>query len=158
MDAKLTSVLLLMLLLAAGNATSAAERVYQWTDKEGVVHYSSQPPPMGTEATEKVLEPMPLIGTQELQPRPANSATGELAPREKAMADREEIARQRINASSYEEALAVECIQAESVIAKLTDSGDIQIADASGNARIMNEKERQERITLANEFIRDNCQ
>ena len=67
------------------------------------------------------------------------------------------MARQKIAASSYEEALAIECKQAENVIGKLTPALNIQITDANGNVRVMEEDERQSRITLANEFIRDNC-
>ena len=144
--------------LLAGNAPATGKNVYQWTDEDGVVHYSAQPPPQGTDATEKPLTTIPRIGTLAPQPRAGNPEYDELTPRQQATSDREELARQRINASSYDEALAVECNQAENVIGKLTAASGIQIQDSSGNARIMSDKERLERITLAEEFIQNNCQ
>lgn len=44
---KVTSVLLIA---AAGmlTGTAAADRIYRWTDANGLTHFSSQPPPNGT--------------------------------------------------------------------------------------------------------------
>ena len=50
-------------LLKCAPALVAGDTVYQWTDKDGNVHYSGQPPPAGTQAVEKALEPMPNVGT-----------------------------------------------------------------------------------------------
>ena len=54
--------LILISLLLTGSLAFAEDRVYQWTDENGVVIYSNQPPPPGTEAVEKFLKPNPDIG------------------------------------------------------------------------------------------------
>ena len=152
------TIVILMGMLLSGNLAMAETSVYQWTDESGTVHYTSLPPPPGTTAEVKSLQPIPSVGTVAPQSRnKASQADPELTPAQQAQRDREELARRRIEASSYEEALTVECDQAESVLGKLLPVTNIQITDAEGNVRVMDEKEWQERIRLAREFIRDNC-
>lgn len=135
-------------------AGAQAQTVYEWTDADGVTHYSSQPPPPGVQADERQVTPMPMVGT--VAPRPAAPATSvtDEDPTDRARA---ELARKRIEATSYDEALAVECAHAYGVVGKLQDHQNIVLTDASGNARAMPEAERRRRVQLANEFIRDNC-
>lgn len=131
-----------------------ADTVYEWIDADGVKHFSSQPPPPEVQASQKQVTPLPMVGT--VAPQPAVPA---VAPPEEDPVDREraELARKRIAATSYDEALAVECDHAYGVLGKLRDNPNIVLADDSGNARAMPEGERRRRVQLANEFIRDNC-
>ena len=55
------AILIGMFLTAS--ALAVGDTVYQWTDKDGNTHYSGQPPPAGTQAVEKNLEPIPSVGT-----------------------------------------------------------------------------------------------
>ena len=77
-----TMILIGMLLVAP--ALAAGDTVYQWTDKDGNVHYSGQPPPAGTQAVEKNLEPMPNVGTVDpyLDADELKQATAEQVTRE----------------------------------------------------------------------------
>ena len=45
------TIIILLGAMLAGNVAFAQNIVYEWTDKDGVVHYSGQPPPAGTSAT-----------------------------------------------------------------------------------------------------------
>ena len=56
-------IMILSGMLLVAPALVAEDTVYQWTDKDGNVHFSGQPPPAGTQAVEKSLEPMPNVGT-----------------------------------------------------------------------------------------------
>ena len=149
--------ILIMGLLMFASTLASEEKVFQWVDENGTTIYSTQPPPPGIIATETTLKSAPpgTAPSQTLTRDP--KADAPMTDRVQAARDREELARKRIKASSYEEALAVECNQAESVIGKLNSPGPIQIADGSGNVRVMDQEERVDRVTLAYEFIRDNC-
>ena len=144
--------------MPSANTDAAEERVYQWTDADGVVHYSSQPPPLGTDASEKALKPIPLMGSQAPQARTVGQMIQtEMTEREQAAKDREELARKRIEATTYNEALKIECAQARSVTGKLSAKSGVQIRDSAGNIRVMGDDERKERLSIAQNFIKDNC-
>jgi hypothetical protein len=135
-------------------AAALAETVFEWTDADGVKHFSSKPPPPGVQANEKQVMPMPMVGT--VAPQLAMPSEG-LPEEDSVSRERAELARQRIAATSYEEALAVECDHARGVLGKLRANQNIVLTDDSGNSRAMPEPERNRRVQLASDFIRDNC-
>jgi hypothetical protein len=148
--------ILFLSLLFVGNVYAAADTVYEWTDENGVVHYSSQPPPADQPATEKLLQPIPMVGTEAPHPR-QDSGPLTVPATDDTQNKREALARKRIEATSYQEALAVECEHASGVLGSLQQFANISLSDAAGNTRVMPEPERKQRIQLAQDFIRDNC-
>ena len=152
------TIIILLGTMLASNSAFAQDNIYEWTGKDGVVVYSSQPPPAGTSARERTLKPAPLMGSSAPQPEVAPVQDDQnLTPAEQAQKNREELSRKRIEATSYEEALAIECDQARSVMEKLQQINNVAITDSMGNTRVIPEGERVARITLALEFVRDNC-
>ena len=152
------TIIILLGTILASNSAFAQDNIYEWTGKDGVVVYSSQPPPAGTSARERTLKPVPIMGSAAPQPEVAPVQDDqELTPAEQAQKNREELSRKRIEATSYEEALAIECDQARNVMEKLQQINNLAITDSRGNTRVIPERERLARITLALEFVRDNC-
>ena len=141
-----------------GHDAVAQTQAFQWTDENGVVHFSALPPPPGTSAQAVTLKPMRPVGTVVAQSRIANVSPDDgLTSTEQAVQKRAELSRARIEASSYEEALAIECDHVRGVIDKLSLQEDIIVNDVAGEKyRVMESNERQERINAAQEFIRDN--
>ena len=137
------TIIILLGTILASNSAFAQDNIYEWTGKDGVVVYSSQPPPAGTSARERTLKPVPIMGSAAPQPEVAPVQDDqELTPAEQAQKNREELSRKRIEATSYEEALTIECDQARNVMEKLQQINNLAITDSRGNTRVIPERER----------------
>ena len=148
-------MLLLIGLLITAPMLAAGDIIYQWTDKEGNIHYSSQPPSDGTTAVEQNLEPLPNVGTVDpyLDPGEIKKATAERAARKD-----EELLQRRMGATTYEEQQTIECETAQGVIDKLSPAGLVKVANPDGSMYVMSDAEREDRIRVSHMYIDEHCQ
>lgn len=138
-------------LLAAAFATGAAAALYKWTDANGRVVYSDQPPQAN-------------VKTEQLRgaPPPANpNAAKELAQREaefkKRQADASKAAEDAGKARTATAEHAESCAQAKGQVAQLTESPlAIYRYNAKGEREIMDEDARGRERAKINAWMRDN--
>lgn len=150
-------IMILIVALLIAPVLVAEDTIYQWTDKEGNVHFSGKPPPegTGTQVVEKNLQPIPKVGTVDpyMDSDDIKKATAERVAREN-----EELTLRRLEATTYDEQQAIECGVAQSVIDRLSSARMAKIASADGTLRIMSDAEREDRIRTSQKFIDENCQ
>ncbi|MDX1380213.1 MAG: DUF4124 domain-containing protein [Xanthomonadales bacterium] len=152
-------VLLAAMLCAAPAAL--AQQVYQWTDENGVVHYTDQPPDRAdAEVTE--VKPLPEVGTE--SPTAADPAAAEsddageetLSPAEQARRERAEAREER---RALEAEIAADCLRAKQTIAQLEPSPRVIYTDEEGNTRRMDDDRRLELLEEARSFVeRNDCE
>jgi hypothetical protein len=139
------------LLLAAGYAAASAAALYKWTDAQGRIVYSDQPPQAN-------------VKTEQLRgaPPPANpNAAKELAQREadfrKRQADAEKAAAKAGKDSANSADHAESCAQARGQLKQLAES---QLAiyryNEKGEREIMDEDARGRERAKLNAWVRDN--
>ena len=134
------------------------DTVYQWTGEDGNIHYSDKPPPPGTQVFEKDLKPMPDIGT--VKPSQNNNITPSENPQlvaEKVEQENAQLNQRRKDATTYEEALEIECGLVRGVIDKLSSRRDISMVNTEGTTRAISEAERQERLRVSQKYINEHC-
>jgi len=138
-----------------------AADIYRWVDANGVVNYTQQKP-RGIEAelvsgpsnTRAAVAQAPQAQRPTAQPGSAAQPTlnedqqGMLRDLQAA-----EEARQQELVRVRED----NCTRARSVLARLTAKGRIRVRGDDGEYRIMNEEERQSRISEAQEGVALNC-
>ena len=140
-----------VLLLAAGYAAGAAAALYKWTDAQGRIVYSDQPPQAN-------------VKTEQLRgaPPPANpNAAKELAQREadvrKRQADAEKAAAKAGKDSASSAEPAESCAQAKGQLKQLAES---QLAiyryNEKGEREVMDEDARGRERAKLNAWLRDN--
>jgi hypothetical protein len=141
----------LALSLAAIFASSAQAALYKWTDAQGHVVYSDQPP-------------LANVKTEQLRgaPPPANpNAAKELAQREAEFKKRQDDAAKAETKASKDRATSAEhaenCTQAQAELRQLTES---QLAvyryNEKGEREIMDDDARAKERAKVNAWIRDN--
>ena len=135
-------ILILIGVLLASPALLAGETIYQWTDADGNIHFSESPPPAGTEAVQRNLEPMPKVGTVDpyLDAEESKQVIAEQVSREN-----EELVQRRMDATTVEEQQAIECETAQDMINKLTSERLAKVAHPDGILRAMSDAEREDR-------------
>ena len=140
-----------VLLLAAGYSAGSAAALYKWTDAQGRIVYSDQPPQAN-------------VKTEQLRgaPPPANpNAAKELAQREadfrKRQADAEKAAAKAGKESASSADHAESCAQAQGQLKQLAES---QLAiyryNEKGEREVMDEDARGRERAKLNAWIRDN--
>lgn len=140
-----------VLLLAAGYSAGSAAALYKWTDAQGRIVYSDQPPQAN-------------VKTEQLRgaPPPANpNAAKELAQREadfrKRQADAEKAAAKAGKESASSADHAESCAQAKGQLKQLAES---QLAiyryNEKGEREVMDEDARGRERAKLNAWIRDN--
>ncbi len=70
MKCLITAATLLALTFSAASFAQA-DKVYRWTDAEGVMHFSTSPPPANQPAEEITLDRGPTLAVEETQPAAA---------------------------------------------------------------------------------------
>jgi len=141
----------LALSLAAIFASSAQAALYKWTDAQGHVVYSDQPP-------------LANVKTEQLRgaPPPANpNAAKELAQREAEFKKRQDDAAKAETKASKDRETSAEhaenCTQAQAELKQLTES---QLAvyryNEKGEREIMDDDARAKERAKVNAWIRDN--
>lgn len=138
-----------------------AADIYRWVDANGVVNYTQQKP-RGVDA-ELVSGPgrARSVAAQAPQAEAPTTQT-DSAAQPVLNEDQQGMLRdlQAAEEARQQELARVRddnCTRARSVLTRLTAKGRIRVRDNDGEYRIMNEEERQSRITEAHEGIALNC-
>jgi len=142
-----------------------AADIYRWVDANGVVNYTQQKP-RGIEAelvtgpcnSRTSVAPKPKAASPEAQTASSPGQT----PQQTLNEDQQSLLRdlQAAEEARQQEVARVRednCERARSVLSRLTAKGRIRVRDDEGEYRIMNEEERQSRISEAQEGIALNC-
>ena len=148
---RISLAVLAVSLLAATGVTDAAAALYKWTDAQGRIVYSDQPPQAN-------------VKTEQLRgaPPPANpNAAKELAQREadfrKRQADAEKAAAKAGKDSASSAEHAESCAQAKGQLKQLAES---QLAiyryNEKGEREVMDEDARGRERAKLNAWLRDN--
>jgi hypothetical protein len=150
------TVLLLMVAAAKVNGVAAAD-FYKWTDKDGTVHYTDQPP-MGVESI--------LLRLQSAPPVPSSTPTKDKAST--SLADREvDFRKRRIDASEAEskqrkaeadlQRKTQACKDARSQLATLQDGGRLTQYNEKNEKVEVDDQTRQQKLSDVQKFISENC-
>ena len=139
-----------------------AADIYRWVDANGVVNYTQQKP-RGVDA-ELVSE---TSSTRPAAAQTAQAASPTAQPESGSQPalneDQQNMLRglEEAEAARQQELARVRddnCTRARSVLTRLTAKGRIRVRDKQGEYRIMNEEERQSRISEAQQGIALNCE
>ena len=143
-----------MILLAAAAASplSANAAIYKWTDANGHVHYSQNPPPDGRKSVE--IKPPP-------QPADTPSAVKEMKATEQKFekSRKERLKEQKDRAAAEKKATEkkARCNEARHSLQRLTTTNRVYKTDAQGNRRRVPEPERQADIERARKDVAEFC-
>lgn len=156
---------LLALLLASASAPLLAESVYQWTDEDGVVHYSDVPPPSGVDAVVEGLEPIPEVGSVDPQPEAVGDEAADasaamdageeaLSPAEQQRRKREEQLAQRRLEQQQTEAM---CAAMRQQLAVYEPNPRVLIETEDGEVERLDDDVRLEKVNEARSYLDRNC-
>lgn len=141
-------------LFAAVCAASAAATLYKWTDAQGHVVYSDQPPPPGVTGAQLKAAPPPA------DPNAAKALAQREADFRKRQTDQAEVTAKADQARAAAATLAQNCARAASNLRALADTGRAIVtydnSGKSGPPEFMNDaarKAERERLTT---LMRDN--
>ncbi|MFK7955867.1 MAG: DUF4124 domain-containing protein [Lysobacterales bacterium] len=142
----LPSLLLLGLIAVSvfSGASLAAERVYKWTDENGVVHFSATPPPDQT--TEQ-------INIQSAPPPQAAAETSEDAPSGELFADAE----QPDNSEIEERNRVVQCQKGRNMIEQIEPRPRVFRVEADGSRTYLEDDERLKLLKEAKDLVAEHC-
>ena len=139
---------IIILLLLAAAAASAQTRVYQWTDEDGVVHFSTEPPPDPKQAVEaRMVDETPKPGSvapvapAKPEPVAAGGASSEPAP------DPREVARQR----------AQRCEEWKRIVATIEPAQRIEKTAPDGTVSYLSGEDRIAELERARQMVAENC-
>lgn len=143
---------IILLAAAAALPLSAAATIYKWTDANGHVHYSQNPPPGGRKA--EVIKPPP-------SPADTAGAVQDLKAKEKKLQqlrkDREKAKQESSAAQKKAAAKKSRCDEAKHRLERLTTTTRVYKTDAQGNRVRVPEPERQADIEKARKDVAKFC-
>ncbi|MEM9301380.1 MAG: DUF4124 domain-containing protein [Pseudomonadota bacterium] len=151
-----TMTVLLLLLVTTG--ATAQTKVYQWTDEDGVVHFSTEPPPDPDQAVEeRMVSGAPKPGSVAIQTEAEAEAqaqadasarpAGGLIPGEPQVDPAEE-ARQR----------AERCDLGQRLVALIEPAQRFQKINADGSTEWLTGEARLAELENARQMVSENCQ
>lgn len=146
--------MLVLALFLAGLASGAAaqgQQMYQWTDKDGVVHFSETPPP--NEEAEQTAVPR---GAEKMGQAPVEGAT---APgmQSAAQQKREDLARKRDQAQADAAMRDAACAAKRAEVARLEPHRRVFYTDENGETVRMDDEARVAQVAAAKQYIQENC-
>lgn len=153
--------LTIAMLIAATSASAAKKsKFYKWTDENGVVHYTQDPPPGQVEANELTVQdlgPASSVETPVEEPatEPAqepNSISEQLASDAEAYRKQAELLEQR-----QEQVRKLNCEKGRALVAGLEPSQRAVIRDADGSERVLFGDDRIRELEAARKLVRENC-
>lgn len=153
MNKPLQLILVLALSLGAGSALAA--KYYKWVDENGTTHYGTQPPATGQGEVIRVKsgassdKDTAMKRLEERREKLQQDAERRANPEEDLQAEAD-----RRN----EEALKKQCEARKNNLKIMVESSRVRELTADGEARVLPEEERQQRIKETQEFIKENCQ
>ncbi|MDX1571079.1 MAG: DUF4124 domain-containing protein [Xanthomonadales bacterium] len=145
----LRCAILCLLFLFAG-AHAAETKVYQWTDENGVVHFTTQPPPEEVQAAERTVREIPKAGTvatkapgrEETDPASAETDTPETAQVDPA--DQERLRMER-------------CEQGRAWVAGIEPADRIRVERPDGTVEFLEGEDRIAELQRARQMVAENC-
>jgi hypothetical protein len=146
-------MLFLALFLAgfASGAAAQAQQMYQWTDEDGVVHFSQTPPP--NEVAEQTVVPK---GAEKMGQAPVEGATATDMP-SAAQQKRENLARKRDQAQADAAIRDAACAAKRAEVARLEPNRRVFYTDANGETVRMDDEARVAQVAAAKRYIQENC-
>lgn len=132
-------------LLLLGLGSAGAQQIYKWTDAQGRVHYSSQPP-RDVQAEPVRITPPP--SARQPQTSPPGTAQQEPAPS----------TAQDDPAAAHQAAYRENCEIARRNLALLEDESKRRFRIDGGEPVYLTDEERQARIAQAREMIATYCE
>lgn len=143
----LRNSLLLALLFAASTSVVQATTIYKWVDKEGVTHFSQDPPPTEIQTAEQ-------LDSTELEPTHIGSVTPKAAAKA-AVTSNPSVA--DVKTRNAEQAASI-CEQAQFQLKVLQTHSRLQRQDPkTGEVIEMSAEEREQQINTQQERITQFC-
>ena len=136
-------------LFAPGHGLAQEMKMYQWTDEDGVVHFSDTAPAgMDVPATDIPMDEVPA-GVNPYE----DAASGPSA----AQQQREEIARQSEQNRAEQANLDAECAAWRTEVAQLEPNRRVFYTNEKGETERMDDVARADRVAELKALIAENC-
>ena len=145
----LQRALILLLLLIIATPLYAA--VHRWTDENGNVHYSDRAPAGQKEKSEI------HINVSKPDPATVKRLQSQKEGLESNKQNRDDKTTQKLTDKKEAEKNLEYCKQAKEKLATIQNNGRLFVVDKEGNKTFMEDTQRQEHITKANEVIKKYC-
>lgn len=139
------SAVMIATLLALGS-TVAAERVYKWTDENGVVHFSASPPPdqQAERITVRSAPPTPVEAPEQSA---GETPEGDLFSE----------AEQPDNSGIEEDNRRKQCQKGRNMIAQIEPRPRVFSVDKDGNRTYLADEERIALLQQARDLVAEHC-
>jgi hypothetical protein len=145
-------------------ATPAASQTYKWTDKDGKVHYSDQPPPPEAKqsATVKTRKPAPATPPAADGAPPASASAPKTYEEQDADFKKRRVEaaeKQAADAKAAEEVAMKKrnCEQAQAQVATLQNGGRLTRSTASGEREYLGDEEIARELERAKQLANAWC-
>lgn len=146
-----TASLLLSVFITFTAVFQVQAAVYKWVDKDGMTHYTQEPPPPGIQG--KTMAPPPKVNS--------DAATQRLKQEEKTLQQyqnqRQKQSKEEQAQEQKKQALEQACSQARLRLKSL-QRPRVNYVDKDGTRRRATEEERQRDLQKARDYIDKNCQ
>lgn len=130
----------------------AMAKLYKWVDENGVTQYTQTPPPKG-DFNQVKPPPKPAVDPQRAQ----DEMEKRLDAFQKRRDDAAESKAEANKEASDKAAKAEKCNKARKNLTFLQTHSRVRTTDKDGNATLLGEDKRQEKIKTANEAIKQYC-
>lgn len=166
----MTRIVILAVMLAF--AASVSAQMYRWVDKDGHVHYTSQPPPAGTQSR-TVEAPRPVsaspardsegkeVGGKE--PEAKDAPKGPLTPVQqerdfrKRQIEAQKARDKEVQAAKEAEAKRENCARARETLASFESGQRISRSNAQGERYYLDDAAREHETEAARKAVSDWC-
>jgi len=164
----MTRIVFLAVMLAFAAAASA--QMYRWVDKDGKVHYTATPPPVGTKArTLRAPSGPPPASDDAAKDAGAKDAgakdarRGPLTPAEqeqefrKRQLEAQKASEKQAQAAKEAEVKQANCVRARGALANFESGQRISRTDAQGERYYLDDDARARETEAARQAVRDWC-
>lgn len=125
--------------------------MYKWVDKDGITHYSQEPPPPGIQG--KTIAPPPEVNTSAAQKKLQDTEE----TLDKNLKQRQDQAKEQQKKQQEMQAKKEACDQARTRLHSFQNPR-VNFVDKDGTRRRATEEERQRELGKARAYIDKNCQ
>ena len=159
-----TLAMIIAMLVAASAATAAKKsKFYKWTDENGVVHYTQEPPPDQVSANEVTVQDLGPAssspsaveteqGAEGADTTELDDVSAQLAAEAKRYEEQAELMRER-----QKQVRNFNCQKGRTLKAALEPSQRTIIRDDQGNERVVSGDDRIQELQKAQNLIDENC-
>lgn len=142
------TLLLASLLLGCAGAACAGQ-IYKWVDARGITHFTAQPPQAATASVVPPAKQPPASKPTETPPS-VGSTVDDPKQQEIDARVRQEVAQKEKELEAY-------CTTLRTNLAQLRNNRHLKVKADDGEARRLNQDERQTRIAETEKAITENC-